>query len=92
MRHLHIDVLQRQLPHHVARQVRRTLSAAAAVCCAFLANGAYIFLREETGHAASPFLGIPASAAQSILLWGFALLCYRFLVQAIWPAPIEEHP
>jgi TRAP-type C4-dicarboxylate transport system permease small subunit len=89
-RHLHIDVLQRSFPPAVGRRVRRVLSLAAAFCCALLANGALAYLQEEYTQGSSPFLGIPSWAAQSILLWGFALLCYRFLVQVFWPAPAVE--
>jgi TRAP-type C4-dicarboxylate transport system permease small subunit len=88
-RHLHIDVLHRALPAGFARPVSRLLSVASAACCALLANGSYVYLREEYHYGVSPFLGVPSWAAQSILLWGFALLAYRFLVQAIWPAPRE---
>jgi TRAP-type C4-dicarboxylate transport system permease small subunit len=86
-RHLHIDVLHRALPPRIANPVGRLLSVLSALCCALLANGSYVYLSEEYGHASSPFLGIPSWATQSILLWGFALLAYRFLVQAIWPSP-----
>jgi C4-dicarboxylate transporter DctQ subunit len=89
-RHLHIDVVQRSFPAGLARAVRRVLSLGASVCCAFLANGALAYLQDEYEMGSSPFLGIPSWAAQSILLWGFALLTYRFLVQVIWPAPVHE--
>jgi len=89
-RHLHIDVIRRLLRPEIGIPVDRVLAVGAAVCCALLANGAFIYLRDEYQHGISPFLGIPSWAVQSILLWGFALLCYRFLVQAIWP--IRVHP
>lgn len=88
-RHLHIDVLHRALPKRVAQPVSRIVSVFSAVCCALLANGSYVYLRDEYHHGASPFLGVPSWAAQSILLWGFGLLAYRFSAQAIWPAPRE---
>lgn len=89
-RHLHIDVVRRLMPSGIGIPVDRVLSCASAVCCAFLANGAFVYIREEYRHGGSPFLGIPSWALQSILLWGFALLCYRFLEQMIWPVRI--HP
>ena len=89
-RHLHIDVLRRLMSPRVGVPVDRIVSAASAVCCALLANGAFIYLRDEYRHGVSPFLHVPSWAVQSILLWGFALLCYRFLVQAIWPSRV--HP
>ena len=84
-RHLHIDVLPRALPPRLSRFVGRLLSAVSAVCCALLANGAFSYLRDEYAYGVSPFLGVPSWVVQSVLLWGFALLMYRFLVQAIWP-------
>jgi TRAP-type C4-dicarboxylate transport system permease small subunit len=85
-RHLHVDVVHRLLPERIGRQVGRVLSLVAAVCCALLANGSYIYLREEFQYGRSPFLGVPSWVAQSVLLWGFGLLAYRFLVQAVWPS------
>lgn len=88
-RHLHIDVVRRMMSLDTSRRVGRVLSIIAAVCCAMMANGASIYLQEEYLHGVSPFLGVPAWAAQSILLWGFALLCYRFAVQAFWPTVVK---
>ena len=87
-RHLHIDVLHRSLPPVLGRRVTRVLSLGASVCCAWLADGAFTYLQEEAQHGQSPFLGVSSWVSQSILLWGFALLCYRFLVQAVWPAHV----
>ena len=86
-RHLHIDAIHRALPPRLAERIRRGLCVFAAVVCALLANAAYVYLLSETENARSPFFGVPAWAAQSILLWGFLGLTYRFLVQAIWPTP-----
>jgi len=91
-RHLHIDVLPRVLPERTSRFVGRLLSIASAVTCALLANGAFVYLRDEYGYGASPFLGVPSWVVQSVLLWGFAMLAYRFLVQAIWPFKRLESP
>ena len=91
-RHLHIDVLPRVLPPRVSRLVGRLLSVVSVVCCALLANGAYIYLRDEYAYGVSPFLGVPSWVVQSVLLWGFALLAYRFLVQAIWPFQRPRNP
>jgi TRAP-type C4-dicarboxylate transport system permease small subunit len=88
-RHLHIDVVRRAMSEATSRRAGRVLSVIAAVCCAMMANGASIYLAEEHLHGVSPFLGVPSWGAQSILLWGFALLCYRFLVQAIWPTTVK---
>jgi TRAP-type C4-dicarboxylate transport system permease small subunit len=95
-RHLHIDVIRRSMSEKVSRWTGRFLSVIAAVCCGVLAHGASVYLEEQHLHGGSPFLGIPAWVAESILLWGFAMLCYRFCVQAIWPTvvrgPHDEGP
>jgi len=91
-RHLHIDVIPRILPPKAGRIVGRILSIVAAMTCGLLANGSYSYLRDEYLYGISPFLGLPSWAVQSILLWGFWLLTYRFLIQAIWPAPRPETP
>ena len=84
-RHLHIDVLPRILPPAVSRLIGRLLSTVSAVCCALLANAAYTYLRDEYVYGVSPFLNVPSWVVQSAMLWGFALLAYRFMVQVIWP-------
>lgn len=91
-RHLHIDVMPRILPVKTGRFVGRLLSVVSAVTCALLANGAFVYLRDEYEYGVSPFLGVPSWVVQSVLLWGFALLAYRFLVQAIWPFKRPESP
>lgn len=88
-RHLHIDVVRRMMSLETSRRVGRALSVIAAVCCAMMARGASIYLQEEYLHGVSPFLGVPAWAAQSILFLGFVLLCYRFAVQTIWPTVVQ---
>ncbi len=89
-RHLHIDVVRRALKPEIGIPLDRVLAVVAAACCALLANGAFVYLRDEYQHGVSPFLGVPSWVVQSILLWGFSLLCYRFLVSAIWPSRV--HP
>ena len=84
-RHLHVDAVHRVVPRRFVLPIDRGLAVVAAACCGLLANGAYIYLRDEYQHGLSPFLGVPSWATQSILLIGFGLLCYRFLVRAIWP-------
>jgi TRAP-type C4-dicarboxylate transport system permease small subunit len=78
------------LPPGSGRVLGRVLAVISAAFCALLANAAYVYLREEFLYGVSPFLGIPSWVAQSILLWGFAGLTYRFLVQAIWPTSDPE--
>jgi TRAP-type C4-dicarboxylate transport system permease small subunit len=86
-RHLHVDVMARVLPDRVATRIGRFLALVSASCCGLLANAAFVYLKDEYQYGASPFLGIPSWVAHSVLLLGFAALAYRFLVQAIWPAP-----
>ncbi|MBK8232488.1 MAG: TRAP transporter small permease subunit [Candidatus Eisenbacteria bacterium] len=90
-RHLHIDVVQRALPKEQAVLTRRILSVGAALVCALMSNGAYEYILQEKEAGTHGFLGIPSWLAQSILFWGFGLLSYRFVIQAIWPTAEEAH-
>ena len=91
VRHLHIDVAQRALPLRSAVATRRALSIGAALVCGLMSNGAYEYILLEKDAGTHGFLGIPTWAVESILVWGFGLLAYRFVVQAIWPT-VEETP
>jgi TRAP-type C4-dicarboxylate transport system permease small subunit len=91
VRHLHIDVVQRALPPASAVATRRVLSIGAALVCALMSNGAYEYILHEKDAGTHGFLGIPTWVVESILVWGFGLLAYRFVVQAIWPTVEETH-
>jgi TRAP-type C4-dicarboxylate transport system permease small subunit len=56
----------------------------AAGVCAALANGAFVYLRQEYEFGREAFLGLRTWAVQSVLLFGFCLLVYRFLVAALF--------
>jgi TRAP-type C4-dicarboxylate transport system permease small subunit len=89
VRHLHIDAVQRALPAGSAAAMRRVLSIGTALVCALMSNGAYEYILQEKEAGTHGFLGIPTWAVESILVWGFGLLAYRFVVQAIWPTAEE---
>jgi TRAP-type C4-dicarboxylate transport system permease small subunit len=83
-RHLAIDIVALILsPRHRAR-LQRIVAVVAACVCAALANGAYVYLRQEYQFGRDAFLGLRTWLVQSILLFGFVLLAYRFLVTAIF--------
>jgi TRAP-type C4-dicarboxylate transport system permease small subunit len=90
-RHIAMDVLSRFLPPRGQVALRRILSLIAGSACIALANGAYAYLRLEIEYGRQVFLGLWSWQVQSILLIGFILLAYRFLVNTIWRAA-EEPP
>lgn len=90
-RHIGIDIVGRLLPARPRLVLTRALSVMAAGVCVALSNGAYEYLSLERGFVADAFLGIPTWQAQFILLLGFVLLAYRFLVAAVFGIdPAEE--
>ena len=82
-RHIGIDVVGRLLPERPRSVLARVLSTVAASVCIALSNGAYEYVSLERGFEADAFLGIPTWQVQIILLLGFVLLAYRFLVAAV---------
>jgi TRAP-type C4-dicarboxylate transport system permease small subunit len=83
-RHLAIDIVAVLLSPPRRAMLQRVTAVVAAVVCAVLANGAYTYLRQEYQFGKEAFLGLRTWAVQSILLFGFGLLAYRFLVTAIF--------
>jgi TRAP-type C4-dicarboxylate transport system permease small subunit len=82
-RHISIDVLPRLFPRARVWLHRLSASVAALVCIA-MANGAYEYLRQEYQFGREALLGLRTWQLQSILLFGFMLLAYRFLVYILW--------
>ncbi len=86
-RHIAIDVFGRILPPTPRKILVRVLSFLSAAICVAMANGAYEYLTYEKEFAQDAFLGLQTWHVQSILLIGFALLAYRFLVAAFVVQP-----
>ncbi|MEZ4650434.1 MAG: TRAP transporter small permease [Candidatus Eisenbacteria bacterium] len=89
-RHIGIDIVGRLLPETPRKALFRLLSALAAAVCIALANGAYEYLSLEKEFEADAFLGLATWHVQSILLLGFILLAYRFLVAAVLGVRSED--
>ncbi len=92
-RHIAIDVVSLILPRSKRAAMARVVSLIAAGVCAALANGAWEYAQLQARHPRDAFLGLTAGQVQSILLFGFVILAYRFLVTLFWgrsehaPAP-----
>ena len=90
-RHLAIDIVALFLSPRRRTILQRVVSVIAAGVCAVLANGAYTYLRQEYGFGREAFLGLRTWLVQSILLFGFCLLTYRFLVTAFFGITLDEN-
>ncbi len=82
-RHISIDLLARIFPR-TKMLAHRIAASVATVACVALANGAYDYLRQEYQYGRETLLGLRTWQLHSILLFGFALLAYRFVVFALW--------
>jgi TRAP-type C4-dicarboxylate transport system permease small subunit len=90
-RHLAIDIVALFLSPRRRTLLQRVVSVIAAGVCAVLANGAYTYLQQEYGFGKEAFLGLRTWLVQSILLFGFCLLTYRFLVTACFGITPDEN-
>ena len=90
-RHLAIDIVALFLSPRRRALLQRVVSVIAALICAVLANGAYTYLQQEYGFGKEAFLGLRTWLVQSILLFGFCLLTYRFLVTALFGITPDEN-
>jgi TRAP-type C4-dicarboxylate transport system permease small subunit len=90
-RHLAIDIVALVLSPRRRAVLQRSVAVIAAVVCAVLANGAYTYLQQEFGFGKEAFLGLRTWLVQSILLFGFCLLSYRFLVMALFGLTPDEN-
>jgi TRAP-type C4-dicarboxylate transport system permease small subunit len=90
-RHLAIDIVALFLSPRRRALLQRVVAVIAALVCAVLANGAYTYLQQEYGFGKEAFLGLRTWLVQSILLFGFCLLTYRFLVTALFGITPDEN-
>jgi len=89
-RHVAIDLLAFLAPGPRRALQRRAVSLLAAAVCCWLADGAFRYLRQEAEFGGEVFLGLRSWVVQSILLFGFCLLAYRFLVTTVFNEPLDE--
>lgn len=82
-RHISIDLLARIFPH-TKMMAHRIAASVPTVACVVLANGSYEYLRQEYQFGRETLLGLRTWQLHSVLLFGFILLAYRFVVFALW--------
>lgn len=88
-RHISIDVLSRFVPGNVLPWLKRVTATATAVICALLAWHTFRFVRDEYAYSDVEVAGLPVWVWQSILPAGFALMTWRFLLNALFPKTPE---
>jgi TRAP-type C4-dicarboxylate transport system permease small subunit len=82
-KHFHIDVLTRLFPPRGRLWVNVLTDLFAATVCVFLLRAGLTFVTEGLDPHALLFLGIPQSAAASIVPAGFALIALQLLLRAV---------
>lgn len=84
-RHISIDVLSRFAPRPVLPWLKRITAAATAIISGLLAWHTFRFVRDEYVYSDLEVAGLPVWIWQSILPLGFALMTWRFLLNAVFP-------
>jgi C4-dicarboxylate transporter, DctQ subunit len=82
-RHIRIDLLPRQLPPRTQQIVERGILRFAAGVSTLLSLGAIELVRQERVAGSIAFGSVPTWVLQLILPIGFAILAFRFVVQAV---------
>jgi TRAP-type C4-dicarboxylate transport system permease small subunit len=82
-RHIRIDVLSHLLPPRGIAAVRGLVDLFAAVVCGFIAWHAWRYLGLEMEFGDTVLTGTPAWLAHAVVPLGFAVMAYRFIVQAV---------
>ncbi len=83
--HIKIDLLSRFLPHHLTRWIRRLTHTFTALICGIIGWHAGRFVQFEREDAVILFSDIPAWTCELIIPVAFAIMAFRFLLQAITP-------
>lgn len=86
-RHIRIDVLPRLFPSRQQRILGRSLLLIAAAVSTFLGLGAVDLVRQEWAAGSVAFGPVPTWVLQLILPIGFAILAFRFVLQAFMGSP-----
>ncbi len=82
-RHIKIDVLSRFLPERLKNVVQIITHLFASIICYFLFRASLTFIEFEKESGSTLFANIPTWIFQSILVIGFGLIGFRFLLRAI---------
>lgn len=84
-RHITIDVFSRLLRPVYKRWVQLITNLFSAFISGLLGRAAYVFIRDERAAGTTLFLGIPLWLFMSIILLGFIIITFRFLIKAVAP-------
>ncbi len=84
-RHINVDLFSRLLRHKHRRWSSFITNLFSSFISGLLARAAYIFIRYERDMETTLFLDIPTWLFMSIILIGFIIITFRFLIKAISP-------
>lgn len=82
-RHIRIDVLSHLLPPKAVTAARVLVDGFAAAVCALIAWHAWRYVQLEVEFGDSVLVDTPAWLAHAVVPIGFAVMAYRFVVQAL---------
>jgi TRAP-type C4-dicarboxylate transport system permease small subunit len=82
-RHINIDAVTKLLPSTARRLIHCATSAFAATVCWYLAQAAWVYVREERLTGGELVLSIPTWVALLIIPAGYLLIAFHFLIRAL---------
>ena len=82
-KHINIDILSRFLTPFLERICGVVINLFSAVVCFFLMKAAITFIQFEIESGSTLFSDIPTWIFQIIIVIGFGLMVFRFIVQAL---------
>ena len=89
-RHINFDVISRMLNPVGQRVIHFITHLFSAFICGLLIRAAYVFIRDERIAGTKLFLEIPIWLFMMIILVGFIIITFRFLLKAFMQLP--SHP
>ena len=89
-RHINIDALWRVLSKKWKRRTKVLTNLFSALICLLLARAAFVFVRDELSAGTTLFLGIPSWVLMSIILFGFSVITFRFLLKSLMPSVFSK--
>ena len=92
-RHISIDALARLFSSKWKTRIHIFTSLFSAFVCALLTRAAYVFVRDERAAETKLFLGIPLWLFMTVIVIGFMIITFRFLIKTIFPSiSVEGSP
>ena len=89
-RHINVDVFSRILPQKYKKWASFVINLFSAFISALLTRAAYVFIRDERAAETTLFLDIPLWLFMSIILIGFIIITFRFLIKTITSLQTEQ--